>query len=304
MITEPTVYFLGQHMLNTTEFLKAVEELGGLENYKNRSMLTGQDADKLVEFAGRVCYQSFKKGRQSDDYHDHIRESGHGSVSEHTYFTFYVKGVSRSLTHDWVRHRHLSPSQRSQRFVDESGIEYVIPPLYLLFGEDDRKQAERFLKVHQRVTQYAYDKLVALGDKVVAEMYPNLTPTERRKRVRESARCVLPNASETGLVMSGNARAWRHYLKLRGNSLPDLEIHRLALRIAHILKRESAHLFSDISFKIVPDKPHQFEIEGIWEGSGEVRALKKRIAELEEQVRTMESMMLIDDEVLEGKKSE
>src|SRR5690554_342524 len=90
------------------------------------------DADLLAEFAGRSCYQSFHKPNPkteaNQDYLRNILNQGHFSVLEHASATFYVTGVSRALTHELIRHRHLSYSELSQRFVNVEDAEVVIPP--------------------------------------------------------------------------------------------------------------------------------------------------------------------------------
>lgn len=95
--------------------------------------LDAGDMQQLVEFAGRACYQSFHKpnpatARNKDYIARTLHEQEHWSIAEHATATFYITGVSRALTHELIRHRHLSYSQLSQRFVDESNANIVIPP--------------------------------------------------------------------------------------------------------------------------------------------------------------------------------
>src|SRR5699024_7330040 len=91
-----------------------------------------QDADDLAEFAGRACYQAFHRPNpataRNEDYLANILRQGHESVLEHASATFYLTGVSRALLTELSRHRHLSFSVRSQRFVDEGQRSIVIPP--------------------------------------------------------------------------------------------------------------------------------------------------------------------------------
>ena len=91
------------------------------------------DAETLVEFAGRSCYQSFhrpnpKTAKTADYLERTLFEQAHWSIAEHATATLYFTGVSRAFTHELIRHRHLSYSQLSQRFVDESEANIVIPP--------------------------------------------------------------------------------------------------------------------------------------------------------------------------------
>ena len=114
------------HMIATTAFFTATA-------YN----LTGWETDDcggsaLAEFAGRACYSSWDKPNPATatnaGYLGHILEVGHESVLEHGSATFFIEGVSRSFSHEFIRHRHLSPSQLSQRFVDSSGVQFVVPP--------------------------------------------------------------------------------------------------------------------------------------------------------------------------------
>ncbi|HEY6425230.1 MAG TPA: FAD-dependent thymidylate synthase, partial [Pseudonocardiaceae bacterium] len=172
------------------------------------------DADggqALAEFAGRACYQSWRKPNPATatnaGYLRHILEVGHLSVLEHGTVSFYVTGVSRSLTHELIRHRHLSYSQLSQRYVPERDAAMVEPDVIA----DDPELHELF-HTASRVSQQAYNTLLAgLEARFAGE--PNATL--RRKQARQAARAVLPNATETRIVVTGNYRAWRHFFAMR-----------------------------------------------------------------------------------------
>src|SRR5829696_3961759 len=89
------------------------------------------DGERLAEFAGRLCYMSQKNpaSRATREYLENIKKQGHGSVLEHANYSVLVEGVSRSLTHELVRHRAgMAYSQLSQRYVDESEASFVVPP--------------------------------------------------------------------------------------------------------------------------------------------------------------------------------
>lgn len=207
------------------------------------------DADALAEFAGRACYRSWARPNPAtattDAYVRHVIELGHESVLEHASATFYVTGVSRSLTHELVRHRHLSFSQLSQRFVDESDATLVIPPairdgaaLTLPSGET----------IHAAVDE--------LGDRAV-ELYAALARLlgdagYTRKQAREAARCVLPNATWTELVVSGNLRAWRDVLRRRLEPAADAEIQTFARRVLDQLTTLAPATFADLVQRFSP----------------------------------------------------
>jgi thymidylate synthase (FAD) len=195
------------------------------------------DGDKLVEQAGRACYWSYEKGRKTNyDYLDNIIRSGHGSVLEHACWTFGIKGVSRSLTHELVRHRHLSFSQLSQRYV-VGADEYVLPPGLPLEALSDFTSA-------CRASTEAYNRLI--------EQLPDT------KAGREIARAVLPNATATRIVVTANTRALRSLLALRGGLGADAEFRRLACQWLEAMKLLAPNSFWDMSVlngRVVTENP-------------------------------------------------
>jgi thymidylate synthase (FAD) len=200
------------------------------------------EGEKLAEFAGRLCYMSQHNPlkRTNIDYLKHILESGHGSVLEHANYSILAEGVSRSLTHEWVRHRAgWAYSQLSQRFVDESDAAFVVPPAMLddstALGELE-DQCEAALKSYGRLVARMMLKYADMEDK-----------TLRRKKARESARAVLPNCTETKIVLTGNVRAWRTVLGIRGDPAADAEINRLSIAIAQVLKVKAPAFFQDLT---------------------------------------------------------
>ena len=185
------------------------------------------DASALVEFAGRACYRSWSRPnpatRSNRTYIGHILDQEHYPVLEHAGFTIMLTGVSRSLTHELTRHRHLSYSQRSQRFVNEDDAPVVLPPLF----RDDPDAQAILADIYNR-TQEAYRKLAEIGARKLGALPDK---TLRRKRAREAARCVLPNMTETHIVVSGNHRAWREFFAKRGGLHVDAEMREVAIRV-------------------------------------------------------------------------
>src|SRR6266436_9125884 len=125
VITEPAVYLIGKQTVNDGELTRFLADHG--VNWNSDSTVP---AEIVTETAGRVCYMSFAKPRPGGNaaYLHHIKEVGHGSVLEHAVWNLLFTGISRSLTHELVRHRAgMGYSQLSQRYVDESVAEYVEP---------------------------------------------------------------------------------------------------------------------------------------------------------------------------------
>jgi len=220
-------------------------------------------AEVLCEVAGRVCYMSFARPRPGGTtaYLQHIKKSGHGSVLEHAVWSLLITGVSRSLTHELVRHRAgFAFSQLSQRYVDESNAEFVEPDI---IASDPELHAV-WLEATQKARE-AYVILSELLEKKLAQrsflqrwLARDATSTEKRKVARQAARSVLPNATETKIVVTANARAWRHFLEQRGSRYADYEMRKLANRIFDVLLVEAPHLFSD--YRRVALEDSTFEI--------------------------------------------
>ncbi len=209
------------------------------------------DADLLTEFAGRLCYQSWDKPRPAtranSDYLANILQRKHFSVLEHAGFTVVITGVSRSFTHELVRHRHLSFSQLSQRFVDESSARFVPPPLFR-----DDPEAVALLQAHHAAALDLYRRLCDIAERKLASD-PTLTRTMRRKRAREAARCVLPNMTETQIVVSGNHRAWREFIEKRATEHADAEMREVALQIYRIARKLAPAIYQDLREETLPE---------------------------------------------------
>jgi thymidylate synthase (FAD) len=210
------------------------------------------DADggqALVEFAGRACYQSWSKPNPKTatnaGYLDHIIEVGHLSVLEHASVSFYITGISRSLTHELIRHRHFSYSQLSQRYVPERDAAFVEPDVIA----NDPELHEKFLAATQASVD-AYTELLAKLEEKFADA-PNATL--RRKQARQAARSVLPNATETRIVVTGNYRAWRHFIAMRATEHADVEIRALAVECLRQLQKVAENAFADFTISTLPD---------------------------------------------------
>jgi thymidylate synthase (FAD) len=244
-ITKPKVYVVGRQIVVSDEVHRFLADEGMLFTTDTEAA-----AEILTEIAGRTCYMSFGKGRKTNqEYLSNILESKHGSVLEHAVWCLLITGVSRALTHELVRHRAgFGYSQLSQRYVDESDARYVVPPLF-------QEKAELRAKFEETIEQLrkAYVELAAAAAAHVQHKYPDLTPRDRRKWARQAARAVLPNACETKIFVTGNARSWRHFLEMRGSVHADTEIRVLAIEVFKALKRESPNIFQDIELADEPD---------------------------------------------------
>lgn len=264
IIFDPKVYLIGIQSVQDEAVFQFLSDETNASNWVTDSTVSGEE---LIEIAGRVCYMSYEKPRPGGNkaYIDHILQVGHGSVLEHAVFTFIVAGVSRTLTHELVRHRAgWSYSQLSQRFVDESHASVVVPPAlaseveaYLAWqeggctdspkgpasiGQDWIREMENDLAGYRRLSDYLYSKYADMTDK-----------TARRKAAREAARSVLPNATETKVTCTANARALRHFIEMRASAGADAEINRLAIVLCRTLQAAAPNIFGDYQITKTPE---------------------------------------------------
>lgn len=203
------------------------------------------DGERLAEFAGRLCYMSQHNpaNRTTAEYLGNILKQGHGSVFEHAQYVVLMEGISRSCSHELVRHRAgFGYSQLSQRYVDEGDAAFVMPPAV---QGDDALEADWLAQVE--LAQAAYIKAV---DGLMSKYGWVESKVHRRKMAREAGRSVLPNATEVKIVVSGNVRAWRTMLELRLGEGAEQEIRRLAVATLAVLRAEAPALFGD--FEIYP----------------------------------------------------
>jgi thymidylate synthase (FAD) len=239
ILREPQVFLIARQQLDEAAIAQFVADEG-----MTWATDAGSAAEKVVEVGGRVCYMSFGKGRKTNhEYIDNILEAKHGSVIEHATWTFLFTGVSRSLTHELIRHRAgFSFSQLSQRYVDESTADFVEPEAIAANPEAHALFAQAIA-----AAQEAYVALVELLDQQFVDVP---SKTLRRKMARQAARAVLPNATETKIVVTANARSWRHFIEMRASPYSEPEIRRLAIKILRVLQQEAPNLFGD--YEIVP----------------------------------------------------
>ncbi len=243
LIHEPSVYLVGRQTVDGAVVDRFLGDHGA--SWQTDTEVAGE---YLAEIAGRVCYMSFAKPRPGGNqvYLHHILEVGHGSVLEHAAWNFVFTGCSRSLTHELIRHRAgWAYSQLSQRYVDESVAEYVEPDAIAGDPELHDLWLEAVAHAHQ-----AYMKLVAK----LAEHYKDEPDkTLRRKLARQAARSVLPNATETKIFVTANARALRHFIEMRASRHAEVEIRKLAVKVLQLMQTEAPHLFGDYQLVPLPD---------------------------------------------------
>jgi len=251
-ITEPTVRLVSRTEVDW-EGVAAFLEEEGVPPVPESIRAGDDESAAIIEISARICYMSYGKGRRDiEEFVTNLLSKGDGSVFEHVNFGFMMTGVSRTFTHELVRHRAgFAYSQRSQRFVNESDADFVIPPA-LAEERPGTEKARQILEDAIEDAQKTYKTLVS-------ELYAALPEdqfgmqTDRRKAVRQAARAVLPNATETKIFVTANVRAWRHFIEMRGAAFADWEIRKVALMVLDILKKEAPLLFGDFTVEDLLD---------------------------------------------------
>ncbi|MDP8947945.1 MAG: FAD-dependent thymidylate synthase [Actinomycetota bacterium] len=214
------------------------------------------DSSQLCKTAGQVCYSSFGPRRTTNEnaaaYFERLTSAGHGSVLEHASFSFLLYGISRSVTHELVRHRAgVGFSQTSQRYVSGSVLRFVERPEYQSDEELHRLFEERVDRAAAEYGEMA-DRLLERqegGNSMLSADYR----TDARKKVQQTARSLLPNETEAPMVFSGNVRALRHIVEMRADAHAESEIRNLAVRIFLCLFTADPILFGDYRIGELPD---------------------------------------------------
>ena len=236
-------------------FLEGFDPALGFPDYVNDPTEL-PDSSQLCKTAGQLCYASFGPRRTTNEnaaaYFERLTSAGHGSVLEHASFSFLLYGISRSVTHELVRHRAGAGfSQISQRYVSGAVLRFVERPEYqededlhrLFEGRADRAAAE-----YEAMAEELLDKQEG-GAAMLSADYK----TDARKKVQQTARSLLPNETEAPMVFTGNVRALRHIIEMRADAHAESEIRTLALRLFLCLHRSDPILFGDYELDELPD---------------------------------------------------
>lgn len=261
LIWNPDVFVMGQTQFNKGA-LADWAHFNGLGNHVSGSFDSPlgrlwDDVDdefaleRMIEFGGRHCYRAWATGRDRSAYIWNIVEMEHGSVLEHSSVNLAIQGVSRSLSLELVRHRvGVAISQESQRYVDATNIQFVVPPLVSHLAGGAFSNANEIVAFEQQC-EHARAAYIALQKSIVEEIGrrgKSLKDTTMvTKRANEAARAHLPNSCETRLLWTPNMRILRHVLWLRGGNGADLEIRRLALEMFQQVRRVAPSVFADLA---------------------------------------------------------
>ena len=204
------------------------------------------EATSLIEFAGRNCYQSFHRPNQETNtpekyIHATVHDKKHYSILEHASASFLLEGVTRAFLAEITRHRHLSFSVESQRFVDSESAEFVLPPALEVLSDDELVETGIFEAEAEIREAYRCIK-EALKAKGVTG-----------KKAKEAARSILPNSTSVSMVVSGNFRAWLEVLTRRTQPDVDAEFQQVARGILAHLNGVCPEVFGELANKILAE---------------------------------------------------
>lgn len=260
-LKEPGVVLIAQPAVDITgmrTFLEGFEAELGFPSYVDDPHDGLSNGTHLCKAAGQTCYCSWGPGKRTmnekaKDYIKNILSSGHGSVLEHANYSFFIYGISRSVTHELVRHRAgCAYSQVSQRFVDDTTLRFVMRPEYV----GDHELEQRFLSnITHAALQYEKITEILLARQVAGEteILTGEKARDRRKKVQQAAREVLQNAAEAPITFTANARALRHTLEMRASEHAETEIRRLFMKIYRVVVSVEPIIFGDYEVVRLPD---------------------------------------------------
>jgi thymidylate synthase (FAD) len=252
----PSVYVLASPSFDAATFSRFLST----QHLDWRRTTGASPAEELVEAAGRICYLSFGENqspRTNEEFIQNLVRMGHESVLEHISWTFLIVGVTRAFTHQLVRHRAgFSFSQLSQQYHDERDATFVMPAE--LNGVPGAPEAWKDI---METTKRAYGTLDTVLREHEESLPKDLDKKEVNRAIRSAARSVLPNATETKIVVTANARALRHFLKVRGGIPGDREMREVAAALFTILTFAAPALFFDFQVKHLSDGSPQVHHE-------------------------------------------
>jgi thymidylate synthase (FAD) len=242
------VYKLSSPQFHVEAFLDFLRSEGHLWNRTEGA----SGPEELVEAAGRICYMSFgdkQSPRSNKEYIHNLISQGHESVLEHVSWTFLLVGVTRAFTHQLVRHRAgFSFSQLSQQYHEETTATFV-EPAHL-------KRSPRAMQAWQNAiaaSREAYKVILDSLNELNGSPGLDLQQKEFKRAIRSAARSVLPNATETTIAVSANARALRHFFEVRGSIPGDVEMREVAGALFRLVQDEAPALFADFTLANLHD---------------------------------------------------
>jgi thymidylate synthase (FAD) len=245
--TEPAVFLIARPSIDVAGMRGYLQDVGGESWLARRLEEAGGEpnaGELLVEFGGRACYRSWEPGLNPNvsrirtdrrEYFANILRSGHGSVLEHASWSFALRDVSRTFTHELVRHRAGSAfSQESLRYVRLTDIGFRVPPAL-------EPMRARVLSIVEQLEQFQLSAAAELG--IDAEG----VPFHVKKEATSALRRLAPIGLSTDIVWTANARTLRHVIEMRTAPGAEEELRLVFDRVAHVMRAEAPNLFQDFA---------------------------------------------------------
>ena len=247
---KPVVIKIGETMVNPDAMRSALETIGVTKAAQERFIAKHRtDGQALIEFAGRICYESYEPGLNPNvskiredpaDYYKNILMKGDGSIFEHASISWAILNVSRVCTHEIVRHRvGTAISQESLRYVRPPELKFWIPDE--LSGEQRESMEEA---VHR--AERAYRELEK-------EIPWEKLSMDHKKRLTSAIRRILPDGLATNLIWTANHRTLRWVIEMRTDPSAEVEIRMVFDQIADICIRDYPYLYGDFQATDLPD---------------------------------------------------
>jgi thymidylate synthase (FAD) len=193
------------------------------------------NCDDLAEQAGRLCYESWNRPNvvtaTNDGYLENILNQTHFSVFGHASVTIYFDGVTRNLSHEFIRHSHFRYSEISQRYCNVGDFDFVEHPGLKTVSDETRNAMNQAIGAGRYAYKLIMEDLEAQG--------------VERKAARQAARHLLVSGTETKFVASCNLQGWRDMLWKRLSPSADLEFQAVAKACLEILKDVAPNSFQD-----------------------------------------------------------
>jgi thymidylate synthase (FAD) len=245
--TTPKVFLIARPSVDIDGMRGYLAEVGGeswLERRVEEADGTARDSELLVEFAGRACYRSWEPGLNPNvtkvrtdqrEYFANILGSAHGSVLEHANWSFALRDVSRTFTHELVRHRAGSAfSQESLRYVRLTDVGFRVPPAL-------EPMREQVLSIVEQLEELQASAAQALG------MNEEGVPFHVKKEVTSALRRLAPMGLSTDIVWTANARTLRHVIEMRTGEGAEEELRLVFDTVGQVMQAEAPGLFQDFT---------------------------------------------------------
>jgi thymidylate synthase (FAD) len=240
--TRLAVYLIARTAVDSGGMRAYLEDVGGASWLERVLADEPKDAELLVEFAGRACYRSWEPGLNANvtrvrtdrrEYHENILRSAHGSVLEHASYGFALRNVSRTFTHELVRHRAGSAfSQESLRYVRLTDIGFRVPPAL-------EPMREKVLAIVEQLEEFQREAAAEL------RLDDDGVPFHVKKEATSAMRRLAPIGLSTDIIWTANVRTLRHVIEMRTDPGAEEELRLVFDEVAQIMQREAPLLFQD-----------------------------------------------------------